>query len=488
MRDVGALRAALRGELLRRSFRDFAVWAWPIVEPSRALLPSVAFEGITHALQRATDDCSRWAVACPPGVSKSLLASVIYPAWLLLRTNGKARIMCAGYSWELAARDSIRCRALIESPEYQALVRGAWKLREDQNQRSDYWTSNGGRRVITSPAGKATGERVTHLVVDDGLSAADAYSDAKRKEVMRWLSSVLPSRLDDFEHATQVTIGQRLHPEDPFAVATRDPATIALVLPALATETPCEVPGWRDPRKPGEPLFALLGVDALERLKAELGTTQFNAQYMQRAIDDTTSTFRRAWLDRRWTELPRFHRMAIVMDASFKAGKASDYAVIQCWGAAGGDRYLVDQWRRQAGFADTLVMLKQFAQRFPAASIHIEAAANGHAILDQARRELTRVQEIKPQGGKMARAMSVQAIVESRAVVLPANASWLDAFLDEVCAFGAGAPHDDQTDCMVYGLGILEKQSHRAEPVCGGYFEVTGTWMDDLFGGRSGPF
>ena len=85
----------------------------------------------------------------------------------------------------------------------------------------------------------------------------------------------------------------------------------------------------------------------------------------------------------------------------------------------------------------------------------------------------------------MARAMAVQAIVESRACVLPAHASWLDAWLDEVCAFGAGAPHDDQVDAMVYALGILEQQAHRTSPHGGfaSWVEADGT-VTTIGGGR----
>jgi len=60
-----------------------------------------------------------------------------------------------------------------------------------------------------------------------------------------------------------------------------------------------------------------------------------------------------------------------------------------------------------------------------------------------------------PAGGKVARAASVQAIVESGAVVLPAHASWVDAWLDEVTRFPQ-VKHDDQVDPMVYALRELQ--------------------------------
>jgi predicted phage terminase large subunit-like protein len=263
-----------------------------------------------------------------------------------------------------------------------------------------------------------------------------------------------------------VIIGQRMHREDPHGAAVaRDPKGWTCVsLPALLGETDdrCAIRDrhgnvlWQDERQVGEPLMPLLGVDAVAQLQRELGSATFAAMYQQRPHDDSASMFPRAWLTRRWVALPeRFDRVAISLDASFKESKSSDYAVIQTWGRVGADRVLFSQWRRQAGFADTLAALKEAARAYPSAKIVVELGANGVAIVDQIRREgFSQVIGVKPDGGKVARAASVQAIVESGAVVLPEHAPWLDAWLDEVTAFPNGK-HDDQVDAMVYALREL---------------------------------
>lgn len=451
----------------RDSFAAFARGAWSIVEPTRALRPSVAFDAIAAALQEAGERGGRWAISCPPGVSKSILCSVIWPAWLLLRTDGARRVMAGSYSWDFATRDARRCRDLITSPWYRGLVGDAWSIRDDADRRDDYWTTAGGRRLITSVAGKSTGERVDVQLVDDALNAADTHSDAARKEAIRWITEVLPSRLDDPEHATRVLVGQRLHPHDPISVAVEH-GWRHLVLPALATDTPCELRRddgsliWRDERAPGEPLFDLLGVDALAQLKGDLGSAAFAAQYQQAPVDAESAMFQRLWLTRRWTELPRFDRVVVALDASFKESRSSDFAVIQVWGAAKEDRYLVEQWRKRAGFSETLAALRSIARRYRGAKVLIESAANGHAIFDQVSREIAGVVEVKPEGGKVARAASVQSIVERGVVVLPAHAPWLDAWVDEVSGFECGAKHDDQVDAMVYALRELQGSSASA--------------------------
>lgn len=453
-----------RAELCRRSFADFVRTFWPAVEPTRALLPSVAVDAICAVLQEAGERGGRWAISCPPGVSKSLLASVMFPAWLLLRTGGQARIMGGSYSWDFATRDARRCRDLIQSPKYRALVGTSWALRDDANSVSDYQTTSGGRRLVTSVEGKATGERVNVQVLDDVLNATDIYSAAARKQAIRWVQEVLPSRLDDPERATRVLIGQRLHPQDPLSVAAEQ-GWHHLVLPALATEEPHELRRadgsliWRDPRQPGEPLFALLGTDALSRLKADMGSATFSAQYQQKPHDEESAMFKRSWFERTWRTLPeRFDQTVIALDATFKEAKGSDFAVVSVWGALGADRYLIDQWRKRAGFSETLTALRAMQARHPMAKVLVEAAANGHAILEQLQREVPGVFPVKPDGGKVARAASITAICESGAVVLPENAPWREAWVEEVCTF-PGGKHDDQLDAAVYALRALQQSA-----------------------------
>src|SRR5262249_37478201 len=153
-------------------------------------------------LQEAAENGGRWGISTPPGGSKSLLAAGVWPAWVLYRSGGQAPGMAASYSWGLAPKDSRRCRAVIQHRGLRSPA--TWSLRDDASRRDDFWTMTGGRRLVASVGGKATGERCTVQIVDDALSATDALSDAKRKEASRWVTQVLPSRLEDPENDTRV--------------------------------------------------------------------------------------------------------------------------------------------------------------------------------------------------------------------------------------------------------------------------------------------
>lgn len=466
-----AVAAAARKLIARRSFKWFVSHVWSTIEPTRALVPSIALDAITAALQAVADGrIKRLAIACPPGVSKSLAGTVAFPAYLELKSDGSARIMCGTYSHAFALRDATRCRDLITSSTFRDLVDGAWSIRADANRVDDVWFTGGGRRIVVTSDGKSMGERCTFQIIDDALSSKEAHSAAAKRDALRWVNEMLPSRLEDQDNDPRVLIGQMLSVDDVMSSAIERGWSV-LRLPAILGEDdePCILLDdqcdlvWRDERGPGVPLLELLSAEALDRLLVDMGPSAFAAQYMQKPQDDSASMFKRDWFTRRWTELPdKFDRVVISLDASFKEGDSSDYAVIQVWGALKGDRYLIDQWRRRAGFHDTSNALRAMRERFLFAKVVVEEAANGHAVVDMLKREMPGIIAVKPEGGKSSRAATVEPICAAGSIVLPEIAPWVPTWIDEVTSFGPNAKHDDQVDAMVYALRELQQSSAAA--------------------------
>jgi predicted phage terminase large subunit-like protein len=468
------------------------------MEPTRPLLPSVALDAICAVLEEAARAGGRWAISTPPGTSKSLLAAVAWPAWLMLRSGGQARIMAASYAWDLAAKDSVRCRALITSDWYRGLVDGEWALRDDAARRDDFWTTSSGRRLVASVGGKTTGERIRVQILDDVLSATDAMSDAARAEAARWVTEVLPSRLEDPERDTRVIIGQRLHTADPIGVVLEQGGWRHLVLPALLDEGAprCELRRddgsliWRDERAPGEPLVSLLSPSALARLKVELGSAAFSAQYLQSPVDLEGGMLRPAWF-RFWKPdgvaadgaarrpagcsdaparaLPKNLRLVGAVDCSFKGESTSDYVVMQVWGFDGADAYLLDMTRRKLDFPSTLAELRRMAARWPDCRRWlVEDKANGSAVIATLQREIQGVVPVNPDGGKEARAAAISGVVEAGNVHLPEGAPWVADLVEECAAFPRGR-HDDMVDAMAYALrhGPMSREARRASLLFG---------------------
>lgn len=493
--EIGLLRS-----IVRESFQAFFREAWPVIEPTRARLPSVAVDAVCAALQAVADGrIKRLAISMPPGTGKSKIVAVAFPAWLLLRTLGQARVMVGSYSFDFAKRDSQFCRDLVQSDWYQALVAGAWGIRDDANSKDDWWTTASGRRLVTSVEGKSTGERCTFQIIDDALNAKDTFSNPAKLEAIRWLEQVLPSRLEDQREDPRVIVGQRLSVDDPISAALKKGwryLDLSAVLgPCPELEIGEDVTGgvllddhgvevWRDRRAPGEPIVELLDVPSLQMLRVDLGSSAFSAQYLQRPADDSAAMIRRSWWrfycpsedTRSDAQRPsgcdettaavdrpdRFDRITIAVDLTF-GSVTGDYAVASAWGARGVDRFLLAHWRKRAGFEDSIAAIEQMHRDFPTAKVLIEKAANGAAAIETLRKRIPGVVAQKPIGKKLQRLGAIAPTVESGHCYLPLGMPGLGEFVEEL----AGATkHDDQCDVTAYA--VLDLNAGRIKHVDGG--------------------
>jgi phage terminase large subunit-like protein len=501
MTSTRRLREKAYRRLLKLSFRDFWDEFWPKIEPTREQMPSVAVDAICAALQAVADGrIKRLAIECPPGVGKSKLGPVAFPAWMLYRTNGQARVMAGSYTQPFAERDSMFCRDIIESPEYTELVGGAWELREDANSKNDYHTTTAGRRLIASITGKATGERCTVQLLDDVLNAIDATSPAKKREARRWVNDVLPSRLEDQRSDARVIIGQPLAVDDPIAdVLRKGWKHLRLPVVRREDEAPCVllddqgVEVWRDTRAIGQPLLDLLNDEGIANLRGDISPGAYATQYELRRGDDSSATFKRTWW--RWyyarsqdAAAPRpahtdaalpsvpmpshFSRTAITADLTF-GSLTGDYASVQAWGESGPDLYLLAARRGRVGFDSSLEWMLDFSARFPNAVVGVEKAANGHAVLEKIKKQIRGVKALKPWGKKQQRHAAATPTAAGGSCYLPLGAVFeevdeegtverVDAseFVEEL----AGATqHDDQMDAASYA--IIELTSGVARPL-----------------------
>ena len=160
---------------------------------------------------------------------------------------------------------------------------------------------------------------------------------------------------------------------------------------------------------------------------------------------------------RYYDELPALDECAQSWDMAFKDTPGSDYVVGLVAGRKGADTYLIDRVKGQFSFTKTCHSVVTLSRRFPeAATILIEDAANGPAIIDALRGKVSGVIPVTPQGGKTARAQAVQPMVEAGNVYLPdprphgrllPERAWVEDFIDQCAAFPQGA-HDDDVDAF----------------------------------------
>ena len=145
----------------------------------------------------------------PPGASKSLLTSVLWPSWEWTR-DPSLRLFFASYDAALSLRDSVKCRALINSRWYQDRWGHKFQITGDEDAKTKFSNDKGGYRMATSVTGHGTGEHPHRVVVDDPQDRKRADSETERENVKNWWKLTMSTRGVTLR-ARRVVVMQRLH-------------------------------------------------------------------------------------------------------------------------------------------------------------------------------------------------------------------------------------------------------------------------------------
>jgi predicted phage terminase large subunit-like protein len=148
----------------------------------------------------------------------------------------------------------------------------------------------------------------------------------------------------------------------------------------------------------------------------------------------------------------------ISVDCAFKDLADSDYACMQAWWKIGANRYLVDQIRGKWAFPTLVANLRAFIRKHEECKARlIEDKANGSAVIQTLRDEITGLIAVDPKGGKIARAHAVSPQLEAGNFLLPEPRlqPWVSDFIQE-CAKFPKATNDDQVDCFTQAATYMD--------------------------------
>lgn len=476
----------VRAERARRKLRVFVEEAWSIVE-AVAFVPNWHLDVLCDQLEAVTrGDVKRLLINIPPGTAKSLITSVFWPAWEWA-TDPTKRFITASYGQDLATRDAVKMRVLVESPWYQA----HWPtiFRGDANQKTRYENEDGGWRLATSVGGRGTGEHPDRIIIDDPHNVKQAESELERQAALDWFQQTVSTR-GISRDAAIVVIMQRLHELDLSGMilsgnSAEEWRHICLPMRAEALSALIPTRAARptvDPRQPGELLWPALFTEAkVTSLERALGSYAAAGQLQQRPAPLEGGLLKRGWIkyyDR--AALPRFTSIVLSWDTALKEKAQNDYSVGQAWGIVGADRYLLARRKGRWDFVDLIFEMTQLhawaVERYPHAGITllVENAAAGPDAIRTLRRKLTGVIGFKAHGDKVQRAMAAQPVLEAGNIWLPGEPSrsgsgpepgsvpaWAEDVVNEWAAFPNGA-HDDDVDAWSQMILHLQSASSKA--------------------------
>ena len=454
---------AFHDAILRTDLAVFVRKAFGTVCPGTPFVPNWHLDALCNALTKVTmGETRRLIIEIPPRHLKSICASVALPAWLLGQDPTR-QIISVCYAKDLAIKHANDCRAVMNSDWYRRVFPGT-RLDPSKNTETEVMTTKRGFRMSTSVHGTLTGRGASLIIIDDPIKPADAMSAAVRERVNEWCSSTLFSRLNDKRHDAIILVMQRLHVNDLAGHLLPQGGWEHLSLPAIAeSDERIETgPGQYHIRRSGELLHpARESADVLDRIKKEMGSAAFAAQYQQSPVPPGGNMIKWnwfGWYDKK--ENLNYDDIIVSWDTAMKPTELSDYSVATIWGKKGDFYYLLELIRLHLAYPELRRKVKEIYSGWLEPTILIEDAGSGTSLIQDLRAENIPVIGIKPKGDKVMRMNAQLARLEAGAVHLPLNAPWLGDFKTEVLAFPDGA-HDDQVDSMCQALSWMSRPRRR---------------------------
>jgi predicted phage terminase large subunit-like protein len=445
---------------------QFVRESWPVIEPSARLWWGWALDAICdHVEALLTGKLAKHnlLVTVPPGSMKSTIVSVNAPAWVWINRPQWRGIFASG-DGKISVRDSLRCRAILDSDWYRDTFGIAWQFALDQNLKTSYSNSATGSRSAVSAGSDITGSRADGLFVDDALDAAAAYSENRRETINeKWWRSAFANRLNDLQSGTRCVIQQRLHPEDLVGwILANEPGEWELLSIPMEWEEEKRFTtslGWTDPRtEEGALMFpqrfpaSVVGAE-----RARLGESGYAGQMQQRPFNAAGEVFKTGALQwwNREAPLPSFTRVVMSCDTAFKSKETSDYSVACVLAEFEKGVFILDMVRGRWGFPQLKATMEQLALKWRPTAVLIEDAASGQSLIQEFQQHTSfPIRPVTPDGDKLSRAHTIVPRWEANRIYAIEGAPFVPDFLAELHAFPKSV-HDDQVDAFVQGVRYL---------------------------------
>jgi predicted phage terminase large subunit-like protein len=301
------------------------------------------------------------------------------------------------------------------------------------------------------------------------MSVAQANSEADIIRVNDYMRQTLYNRQDILTKTRIGIIGQRVGPKDYHSIFLPLKNCIHVNLPLeYEPENSFSSQFYKDPRtKPKEILWDIpkFKGQQLDQVKEMMGRRGYETQYQQRpSVLEGEILKRSDWRYFNRAELPSNLRMLCGWDFAAKTATQNDFTVGLTIAKHGDEYYVLDMYRKKVEFPQAKRdFIKITEERRPSAN-YIEDASNGTPLISEmmTTKYWTAIKPVGTKGkDKLSRVIPITPIVEAHKVFLPADANWLDIFIEECASFPNGE-HDDIVDALAM---ILNNERHNIAPM-----------------------
>lgn len=459
-----------------RSFRRFAKEYWPLVVTDE-LIDNWLVDCICDHLEAVyRGQISRLLINIPPGLGKSVLMSVMFPAWVWAVEATMQFICCTSNNSNLR-RDSIRFYNLTNDRKYVAMFGDFYtsdgsrrfKMSEDMNNIINF---KKGQRAAMTTSSRSTGKRGKIILNDD----PNDISDINSKKGMDSSNDFTFKRLANRNFAklggAYVLLQQRLAKNDASSIAIEMGWDHLMIPMEFNGRTKMVLNDWEDPRKHQGDFIndSIFDGKSKDQMIKMMSRATYMTQYQQEPSDNLDSMFKREWFQY-FDKLPAsFDDEVSCCDTSLKGKANSDYMAILTCKVRDGNFYFTNGWRDKVDFIQALDAYREYYAFDKVLKKGVEDAANGPAIYSTMKDEIPGMflwphddlKSGKYEGlsirrmNKKEKATLVLDLFRDGRVFVPRETNWGHDLIEEAMQFpDTPGSNDDMVDAMIACLITL---------------------------------
>lgn len=331
----------------------------------------------------------------PPRHSKSMIFNVMGPVWLWLSHPVKA--VSVSHTGDLAKQMNTKRQRIINSQKFKDLFDD---IRIVTNTSTNI-TDNRGGELFSLNRNSFTGYGGDIIINDDLTNAETARKDrAEMENAWSYYRNTMPSRINNPEKNIIMNIQQRLAPNDIAGHIMNDADLssryIFITLPAILQEDTTlifPISGEILTFKKGEALWPERFKDNYEGIKAEVGSSIFETQYLQNPIATDRTAIKPEMIHiKSIREVPSEDTADMIYSSSdfpVKDKETSDFLGSVLAYRVNSTLYIRRCFEKKMAFPASIEYIKKLDESFPGMRHIIEDKANGSPILQQLQDEIS---------------------------------------------------------------------------------------------------
>jgi predicted phage terminase large subunit-like protein len=430
-------------ESAQMNFLDFVKAVWP------EFIAGEHHRIIANKLERvASGELKRLIINMAPRHTKSEFASFLFPAWMMGK-KPNMKIIQATHTTELAVGFGRKTKNLIERDDYKAIF--DVKLAADSKASGRWDTDRGGMYYAVGVGSNLAGRGGDLVIIDDPHSEQTAMSNSGFDDAWDWYTGGPRQRLQP--GGSIVVVMTRWHEKDLtgqlIRAQARDPKSDQWEIVELPAIMPSGKSCWPE----------YWPIDELEKVKASIPPSKWNAQYQQDPTGDDNSILKREWW-KIWEKekIPPLQYVIQSYDTAFSKKETADYSAITTWGvfypneSGAPALMLLDVQKGRWDFPELKAIALEQYKFWEPETVIIEAKASGMPLTHELRQTGIPVVNFTPSRGndKISRAHAIAPLFESGMIWAP-DEQWAHELIEECAAFPNGE-FDDLVDSTTQAL------------------------------------